>query len=567
MSSHRLAAVLLIATLLAACGSPPDPAAPSAVRADDHAHLAVTGARIWTGDPDRPWAEALAVRGERLVAVGSVDEVRPHIGPDTTVLQAAFVTPGFIDTHVHFTWGGDGLASVQLRDAATPEEFTERIAAFAAELQPGEWVRNGIWDHENWGGELPRRQWIDPVTADNPVWITRLDGHMALANSLALELAGVTADTPDVAGGEIVRDAAGNPTGVLKDNAMDLVARVVPPATEAELDRMVDAATAHLATQGVTSVHDMGNWPSVAAYRRARDADRLRTRIYAFVPLAEWRTLADEVAARGRGDDWLRIGGLKGFMDGSLGSKTAAFHEPFSDAPGERGLLVNDPETVEQWVRDADAHGLHIAIHAIGDRAIALLLDIYAGLDALEPPDRERRLRIEHAQHIAPDDIARFAELDVIASMQPYHAIDDGRWADRVIGPERALTTYAFASLLDAGVHVAFGSDWPVAPPSPLEGIYAAVTRRTLDDAHPEGWVPSQKIGVEQALAAYTIEAARAGFVEERLGTLTPGKLADFVVIDRDLTAIDPAGIRDARVLLTVVDGQIVHGAQALSAP
>jgi predicted amidohydrolase YtcJ len=566
MSFPHPAVTVLAVFLVAACGSPPHPAERTAT-ADGHAHLAITGARIWTGDPDRPWAEALAVRGERLVAVGSVAEVRPHIGPDTTVLQAAFVTPGFIDTHVHFTWGGDGLASVQLRDAATPEEFTERIAAFAAELRPGEWVRNGIWDHENWGGELPRREWIDPVTAHNPVWITRLDGHMALANSLALELAGVTADTPDVAGGEIVRDAAGNPTGVLKDNAMDLVARVVPEPTEAELDRMVDAATAHLSAQGVTSVHDMGNWPSVAAYRRARNDDRLRTRIYAFVPLADWRTLADEVAAHGRGDAWLYIGGLKGFMDGSLGSKTAAFHEPFSDAPGDRGLLVNDPETVEQWVRNADAHGLHIAVHAIGDRAIGLLLDIYAGLDAAEPPERDRRLRIEHAQHIAPEDIARFRGLGVIASMQPYHAIDDGRWADRVIGPERALTTYAFASLLEAGAHVAFGSDWPVAPPTPLEGIYAAVTRRTLDDAHPEGWVPSQKIGVEQALAAYTVAAARAGFMEDDLGTLTPGKLADFVVIDRDLTAIDPVEIRNAQVLLTVVDGQIVHGAVALSAP
>lgn len=567
MYTPRSSVFLLTALVLGACGTPPEPPATDARGGAAPADLAVTGGRIWTGDPARPWAEALAVRDGRIVAVGDVDAVRAVIGPDSTVLQGAFVTPGFIDTHVHFTWGGDGLASVQLRDAPTPGEFTRRIAEFAAGIAPGEWVLNGTWDHENWGGELPRRDWIDAVTPDNPVWITRLDGHMALANSAALALAGVSADTPDVAGGEIVRDSDGAPTGVLKDNAMDLVARVVPVPTDAQLDRMVDAATAHLAAQGVTSVHDMGDWPSVAAYRRAREQDRLRTRIYAFVPLADWRTLADEVAAHGRGDDWLRIGGLKGFMDGSLGSHTAAFFEPFADAPDDRGLLVNDPETVAGWVRNADAEGLHVAVHAIGDRAISLLLDIYEALGPDAPAGRERRLRIEHAQHIAPEDVARFAELDVIASMQPYHAIDDGRWADRVIGPERALTTYAFASLLNAGAHVAFGSDWPVAPPTPLEGIYAAVTRRTLDDAHPEGWVPSQKIGVEQALTAYTIEAARAGFVEDRLGSLTPGKLADFVVLDRDLTAIDPVEIREARVLITVVDGQIVYSAPALNGP
>lgn len=564
LNLSRLVTGLCAAMLLSACGGPAD-SGPSGQAERNTATLAVTGARIWTGDPARPWAEALAVQGNRLVAVGTAVEVQPFIGPDTTVLQAAFVAPGFIDTHVHFTWGGDGLASVQLRDAASPEVFTERIAEFAAGLAPGEWVLNGAWDHENWGGELPHRDWIDAVTPDNPLWITRLDGHMALANSRALALAGVTADTPEVAGGSIVRSADGRPTGVLKDNAMDLVARVVPEPSTAQLDRMVDAATAHVAAQGVTSVHDMGDWQSVAAYRRAHADQRLRTRIYAFVPLADWQRLADEVEANGRGDAWLRIGGLKGFMDGSLGSHTAAFFEPFSDAPGYAGLLVNEPDVVAGWVRNADAAGLHVAVHAIGDRAISLLLDIYAGLD--DAGARERRLRIEHAQHIAPADIDRFAELGVIASMQPYHAIDDGRWAERVIGPERAKTTYAFASLLDAGAHVAFGSDWPVAPPTPLQGIYAAVTRRTLDGEHPEGWVPAQKVSVEQALAAYTMDAARAGFAEAQVGSLTPGKLADFVVIDRDLTNIDPATIGDARVLLTVVDGQIVYAADAVSDP
>lgn len=551
-------AILLAALLLAAaCSRAPDAGEPAAM-----ASLAVTGARIWTGDPERPWASALAVQGDTLLAVGDDADVVGLIGADTRRLDAAggLVVPGFVDGHVHFLWGGDGLASVQLRDAPTPQAFTDRIAAFAADLEPGEWILNGTWDHENWGGELPRRDWIDAVTPDNPVWITRLDGHMALANSRALAIAGVTADTEDVSGGTIVRDADGAPTGVLKDNAMGLVARAVPAPSPAQLDRMLDAAMTHVAAQGVTTVHDMADFDSLATYRRAHAGGTLRTRIRSFVPLAEWQRLADDVAANGRGDAWLATGGLKGFMDGSLGSHTAAFFEPFTDAPEDRGLLVNEPAEVEAWVRAADERGLQVAVHAIGDRAISLLLDIFQRVAAEHGP-RDRRFRIEHAQHIHPDDVGRFAELDVIPSMQPYHAIDDGRWADKVIGEQRARTTYAFAGLLDAGAGVAFGSDWPVAPPTPLEGIYAAVTRRTLDGAHPEGWVPAQKITVEQALTAYTTGAARAAFDEDRLGSLAPGKLADFVVLDRDITRIAPEEIRAARVLATVVGGEVVHAA------
>jgi predicted amidohydrolase YtcJ len=465
------------------------------------------------------------------------------------------VAPGFIDTHVHFLTGGFALSSVQLRDARTPEEFSRRIADYAATLAPGEWVLNGDWDHEHWGGALPTRDWIDAWTPDNPVMINRLDGHMVLANSRALALAGVTADTPDVAGGEIVRDDAGNPTGVLKDNAMSLVERVVPEPTPAQLDRALAAASAYVLAQGVTTVHDMDGWRSLETYRRARSAGTLGNRVYAVVPLKDHEKLAAEVARDGRGDHWLRIGGLKGFMDGSLGSHTAAFFEPFTDTPEDRGFFVNDPVDMAAWIRAADAEGLQVMVHAIGDRAISVLLDIYADAAAANGPE-DRRFRIEHAQHIHPDDIARFAELDVIASMQPYHAIDDGRWADRVIGPERAKTTYAFRSLLDAGVKVAFGSDWFVAPPVPLMGIYAAVTRRTLDDAHPGGWVPEQKISVDEALTAYTRTAAYASFEEDDKGTLAPGKLADVVLLDSDLTAIPPERIREARVLRTIIGGR-----------
>jgi predicted amidohydrolase YtcJ len=473
------------------------------------------------------------------------------------------LVPGFIDTHVHFATGGSSLASVQLRDAMTPEEFTRRIEQFAGTVAEGEWILDGAWDHENWGGELPTRDWIDAVTPDNPVWIYRLDGHMALANTLALEEAGVDADTPDIDGGEIVRDADGRPTGVLKDNAMWLVNEVMPPPSEELLDRQVRAAMQHVAGNGVTTVHDMADFASLASYRRLHANGELITRIYSVVPLSEWDALLDDVASNGRGDAMLRTGGLKGFMDGSLGSHTAAFFEPFTDAPDDRGFLINTLDDMHGWIASADEAGLHVMVHAIGDKAIADLLNIY--LDVVEENGaRDRRFRIEHAQHIRPSDIERFAAQDIIASMQPYHAIDDGRWAAKVIGPERIKTTYAFRSLIESGAHVAFGSDWFVAPPTPLEGIYAAVTRRTLDDRNPDGWVPQQKISVEDALRAYTSAAAFASFEENIKGSLERGKLADLVLLDRDLTQISPVTIRDTRVLMTIIGGRVVYDSDQL---
>jgi predicted amidohydrolase YtcJ len=313
-----------------------------------------------------------------------------------------------------------------------------------------------------------------------------------------------------------------------------------------------------VASKGVTSVHNMGTWNDLAVFDRAHDAGRLATRIYAAVPIGTWERLADTVAARGRGDRWLRIGALKGFVDGSLGSHTAAMLEPFTDAPNDTGLFVNTPDDLYRWTSGADKAGLHLIVHAIGDRAIRTQLDIYERVERENGP-RDRRFRIEHAQHIAPSDIGRFAPLGVIASMQPYHAIDDGRWAEKVIGHERGKGTYALRSLLDAGATLAFGSDWFVAPPTPLEGIYAAVTRRTLDDANPRGWYPEQKIGIEDALRGYTSGSAFASFEENDKGTLTRGKLADLVMIDRDLTAIAPETIREARIMMTVVGGQIVY--------
>jgi hypothetical protein len=564
MRLRPLVLVLLAAPLTASAMQPPtsppiQPAPPPL------AALAIVNARAWTGDPRRPWADAVLVRGERIELAGSGAEVRKRAGTAVPVLDAKgmMLVPGFIDAHVHLLDGGFALASVQLRDARTKAEFVDRIRRHAATLPAGAWILNGDWDHTSWGGDLPERGWIDGVTPNNPVWINRLDGHMNLANTLALRAAGITRATPDVAGGTIVRDATGEPTGVLKDNAMGLMGDAVPVPPLAVSLRALDTAMTHVAARGVTAVHHMGGWGDLEVFRRAHEAGALRTRILAAVPLASWERLRDTVAARGRGDAWLRIGALKGFVDGSLGSHTAAMLAPFTDSPADSGFFVTPEEDLYRWTAGADGAGLQVMVHAIGDRAIRTQLGVFDRV-AREHGARDRRFRIEHAQHIHPADLPRFAALGVIPSMQPYHAIDDGRWADRVIGAERAKGTYAFRSLLEAKAALAFGSDWSVAPPSPLEGIHAAVTRRTLDDRHPGGWVPEQRITVEQALRAYTTGSAYAGYQEREVGMLRAGMLADLVLVDRDLTRVEASTIRDARVVLTMVGGRVVFDAQGL---
>ncbi len=526
--------------------------------------LAIVNARVWTGDARRPWADAVAVDGVHIAAVGSSAEIRKLAGAKARVIDAhgAMVVPGFTDAHVHFIDGGFALGSVKLRDAKTKAEFIQRIGDYAKTLPTGAWILNGDWDHENWGGELPTRQWIDSVTPNNPVWINRLDGHMHLANSAALKAAGVTRAVKDVEGGTIVRDAAGEPTGIFKDNATSAVWRAVPEPSDVLTDRALRAAMSYVNAQGVTAVHNMGTWGDLAAFERAHKAGVLTTRIYAAVPLWGWKRLADTVQARGHGDEWVRIGGLKGFVDGSIGSHTAAMLEPFTDAPNDRGLMVNTPENLYAWTSAADKAGLQVIVHAIGDRAIRTQLDIFERV-AKENGPRDRRFRIEHAQHIAPADMPRFGALGVIPSMQPYHAIDDGRWVDKVIGPERAKGTYAFKSLIDSKAKVAFGSDWFVAPPTPLMGIYAAVTRRTLDEKRPGGWVPEQKITVEDALRAYTTGGAYAGFTDDTRGVIKKGMLADLTMIDKDLTKIAPETIRDAKIVRTIVGGKVVYEAIA----
>jgi predicted amidohydrolase YtcJ len=531
--------------------------------------LTIVNGRIWTGDRARPWAEAVLCRDGRIAAVGTTREIRAVAERAQEIDAAgALVTPGFIDAHIHMIAGGFRLGWVALGGASSRDEFRSRLRAFAATRPEGEWLTGGDWDHERWGGAWPARTWIDDVTPRHPVWLTRLDSHMALANSLALRLAGIDRATPDVAGGAIVRDEDGEPTGLLKDNAMALVERVVPPPSPAQEDEALDAAMRFVASHGVTSVHHMGalppagSWNELAIFRRVHAHGGLRTRIYATVPLDTWEQLRDLIASRacggddGRGDDWLHIGALKSFIDGSLGARTAAFHEPYADLPGERGLLVASLDDLQRWMIAADRAGLQLITHAIGDRANTLLLDLYTEVVAANGP-RDRRLRVEHAQHLRPADFGRFKPIGALASMQPYHAVDDGRWAERAIGADRAKTSYAWRTLLDRGTRLAFGSDWFVAPPVPLQGIAAAVTRRTLDGTHPEGWIAEQRIALDEALRAYTVEAAYAGFEEQRVGTIAPGLAADLVVLDRDLFQVPAEDIARARVTATIVAGEL----------
>jgi len=557
MRAMQSASLLATALLLSAgCRSLPGTA--TGTRSAD---LVVYG-RVWTGDSANPWAGAVAVAGDTIVAVGDSATLAKLIGSGTRVIHngKAMVVPGFMDGHLHFTGGGFQLASVDLRSSNSPEEFVDRLKAFAVERQPGEWILGGDWDHESWpGAPLPRREWIDSVTPNNPVFVNRLDGHMGLANSAALRAAKITRATKDIPGGVIVRDPrTGEPTGILKDEAMGPVLRAIPEPTAAQRDAALRRALAFAASKGVTAFAHVSVEPAdLGTYLRAKQAGALTARAALYFPLETWHTVADTVAKLGRGDDWVWIGGVKGYVDGSLGSTTALFYSPYNDDPRTPGVLVTPEDSLRAWIGAADSAGLQVVVHAIGERANGLLLSIYDSVARAHGP-RDRRFRIEHAQHLRRADITRLAKSGVIASMQPYHVIDDGRWAEKRIGPERIKTTYAFRSLLDDGAHLAFGSDWTVAPIDPLLGIYAAVTRRTLDGKHPDGWVPEQKITVEEALRAYTSGNAWGVFAEARRGKLAPGYDADLVILDQDLTAIPPEALERVGVRTTVVAGKVV---------
>jgi predicted amidohydrolase YtcJ len=533
------------------------------------ADLIVTHANIWTVDAAHPSVQAVAVLGERIVAVGSAADVDAWRGPKTRMIdaQGKLLLPGFDDAHVHFVTGGLQLDSVQLNDATSAEEFKRRIAERAKATPKGEWIEGGDWDETKWTpAQLPAHQLIDDVTPENPVFLNRYDGHLALANAAALQLAGITAATPDPPGGKILRDAQGNPTGILKDAAMNLVGKVIPPLSHAQRMKAARRALAHAASLGVTSVQNMDDdssqtFDDIGVFAELLQRGELTARVYVAPSIMHWNEQAKIGVRHAFGSSYLRIGAVKGFADGSLGATTAYFFEPYLDAPGNHGLLSNQmqpPSAMRERMLDADAAGLQLCTHAIGDQAISIILDFYSDIVKEHGP-ADRRFRIEHAQHMAAKDFQRFAQLGVIASVQPYHAIDDGRWAERRIGHDRASRTYAFRTFLNHGVRLAFGTDWDVAPLNPMLTLYAAVTRATLDGKNPNGWFPEQKLTLAEAIEAYTMGSAYAEFQEKEKGSITPGKLADMVLVNEDLFKIDPTKIRDARVLMTIVGGRVVY--------
>jgi predicted amidohydrolase YtcJ len=545
---RRAAITLALAIVAAGCAQPAD--------------LVIAHGMVWSGGTTGPAQPgAVAIRGDRILAVGDSAAVARYVGARTRVIDAhgGLVMPGFNDAHTHFIGGSMALASVQLRDADTPQEFIRRVADYARRLRPGEWITGGEWDHTRWRGQvLPRHEWIDSVTPHNPVFIERLDGHEALANGLAMKQAGITRQTPTPFGGQILHDLrTGEPTGIFKDAALDLVGQAVPDPSPEQMDSALARGLAHAESLGVTGIGYMSaSFADLESFRRMERAGRLTLRAVLYI-LEDWRATADTLGAEGPGDDWVRIGGMKRFMDGSAGSRTAFMAQPYADSAGYRGLLQHEPAEMARWIGAADSAGLQLAVHSIGDSANALLLAMYDSVAKAHGP-RDRRFRMEHAQHLRAPDVPRFATIGVIASMQPYHAIDDGRWLEQRLGPTRMHDSYVFRSLLDSHAILAFGSDWPVAPLDPILGVYAAVTRRTLDGENPDGWVPEQKISVGEALRAYTWGNAYAVFAEQQRGTLAPGMLADVDVLDHDLFTMPPDSLASARVVETIVGGKVV---------
>ncbi|MBW7843965.1 MAG: amidohydrolase [Ignavibacterium sp.] len=519
--------------------------------------------KVYTVNENQPLAQAIVVQDSKIIFVGSDDDAKKIIDKNTDVvdLNGKLMLPGFNDNHVHFLTGGFYLLGIDLRPANSTSEFKQILKDYAKRY-PGKWITGGYWDHEKWEvKDLPSKEMIDEVVSDQPVFVERLDGHMGVANSYALKLAGITKETENPDGGLIVKDPkTGEPTGVLKDNAMEILTKHIPDATEEENYDALLAALNEAKRLGVTSIQDMSYLDALTVYERAKNEGILTCRIFSRWAIADYKYLVKKNIKAGYGDNLIRMGSLKGFADGSLGSSTAWFFEKYVQDTTTSGLAMDiiTDGSMEKWCMDADKNGLQICVHAIGDKANSYMLDLYAKI-IKENPKWDRRFRIEHAQHVRFDDIKRFAELGVIASVQPYHCIDDGVWAEKRIGPERLKYTYPFKSFLDAGVKLCFGTDWYVAPLNPLLGIYAAVTRRTLDGKNPDGWIPEQKITVEDAIKCYTLNSAYASFEEKIKGSIETGKLADLVVLSDDILSIDPVRIKDTEVIMTIFDGKIIY--------
>jgi len=538
---------------------------PLFLSAQQSADIIFINGKIWTVDTTRPEAEAIAVCNGKIAAVGSSKEIRQYAGKATKIidLKRKRMLPGFIDNHTHFMSGGFQLQSVDLRTANTEIDFAQIIKK-RAEERPTKWITGGDWDHDLWkSGILPAKEMIDSFTVNTPVFVNRYDGHMALANSYVLRLAGITKETPDPPGGTIVRDPkTGEPTGLLKDEAMSPIWRWIPEPTDDDMLNAARLALTEAKKFGVTSIQDnaySNGDRDIKTYNELNRRGELTARMNCVNFISHWKNLSASGVQMPFGDEMIRIGSLKALADGSLGSSTALFFEKFLNE-NTYGLpmdIVTDGR-LERWATSADSVRLQLRIHAIGDSANSLMLDMYERITK-KNPKWDRRFRIEHAQHIHPKDFKRFADLRVIAAVQPYHAIDDGRWAIKRIGDERCKTTYPFRTFLDNGVKMCFGSDWTVAPLDPLLGIYAATTRRTIDGANPNGWYPEQKISVKEAIECYTINNAYAAFEEDVKGSISIGKLADFVVLSDDILSIDPVKIEQTKVEMTVLGGEIIY--------
>ncbi|XP_068659711.1 protein LONG AFTER FAR-RED 3 isoform X2 [Aristolochia californica] len=533
------------------------------------ADLIVKNADIYTSDSAHPFAEAMAIRLGRILRIGNYSSVQELIGPGTEQLDVAgkLVVPGFIDSHVHLIPGGLQMKRVKLRDARSRVEFVQKVKEAVVGKTKGSWVLGGGWNNEFWGKELPEASWIDDVSSENPVWLSRMDGHMGLANSLALKMAGITKNTDDPAGGTIVRTANGEPTGMLVDSAMKLLLSSIPDVSiDERRDALVRASKLAL-MRGVTTVVDLGRYfPGESAeavwkdfsdvYNWADSTGKMLIRVCLFFPMETWSRLADLIKARSRViSHWIYLGGAKAFSDGSLGSNSALFYEPYVDEPQNNGLHLTDKDWLLKTMILLDKLGLQIAVHAIGDKANDLMLDLYDSISTANGL-RDRRPRIEHAQHLAPEAVKRFGQLSVIASVQPDHLLDDANSAEKKLGVDRAQRgSYLFQSLLSSGAQIAFGSDWPVADINPLQGIRTAVRR--IPPGWENAWIASERVKPSDALNAYTISAAFACFLDHELGSLTPGKLADFVVLSTSWEDFEENV--SASVLATYVGGKLAY--------
>ncbi len=579
--------VVFTSLLFVCCCAPPAQRPAREPTAD----LVLLGGRVWTLEVDEGDAEAVAIRGNRIIKVGRAADVQPLIREGHTQvlnLKGALVLPGFIDNHVHFAQAGRLLLGLNLLDVNESAEFRKRVAEAARRLPAGAWLVGGDWGaYAQWamasaGAEqkqraapplLPTKDLIDPVTGDHPALISRFDQQMFLANSLALSAAGITRETPDPDGGEIVRDREGNPNGLLRGQAAELVRRVIPRPSYEQRRREALRALEEARRWGVTGMHDnVANFEQLELLRDLQRSGELTSRIWARMWLSDWEAVRDYIRRNnisavpgGWGDNFIRLGGLKAWVDGIMGNSTALFSEPYEHQPGNRGQLreVMFPEgNLYRLMKGADAAGFTITVHAIGDAANRILLDTYQRV-LRENPERERRHRVVHAQVVHPDDLPRFGKLKLVAEVQPYHCIDDMRWMEERIGA-RARWAYAFRSLEQNGAVMSFGSDWPGTnasyyPINPLLGIYAAVTRQTLKGEPAGGWFPQERLTLEEAVRYFTVNNAWATFEEHDRGSLRAGKLADVVVLDRDIRTRPPRELLETRVLYTIFDGRIVY--------